>query len=245
MRTWTDDQLKHAVSQSRSYRTVIRALGLRGVGANYRSIKAHIHRLGLTTSHFDLKADSGRKHSDQDVFALNGALSGHSLRKRFLRTNAVPYSCAKCENAGKWLGEPLTLHLDHIDGNHKDCRLHNLRWLCPNCHSQTPTYARSREPTQQVDLRCGSCSNTFKRLESRVGKGVAYCSRACSSIAFGRRDRSNDIQNSRSFPKKRKVPHDVVTETYARLGTYRKTSIELGISDVAVKKIVTNAGWKK
>jgi hypothetical protein len=30
--------------------------------------------------------------------------------------------------------------MDHINGNRKDHRLDNLRWLCPNCHSQTDTF---------------------------------------------------------------------------------------------------------
>ena len=41
----------------------------------------------------------------------------------------------------KWAGEPIVLHLDHINGIPNDHRLTNLRLLCPNCHSQTPTYA--------------------------------------------------------------------------------------------------------
>jgi hypothetical protein len=39
-----------------------------------------------------------------------------------------------------WRGHPLTLRLDHIDGNPRNYSLLNLRLLCPNCDSQQPTY---------------------------------------------------------------------------------------------------------
>ena len=49
---------------------------------------------------------------------------------------------SKCAGCGldSWLGELLTLELDHINGNSEDNTEKNLRCLCPNCHSQTPTY---------------------------------------------------------------------------------------------------------
>jgi len=50
----------------------------------------------------------------------------------------------RCEECGlvEWLGEPLTMALHHANGDGLDNRLHNLRLLCPNCHSQTPSFAR-------------------------------------------------------------------------------------------------------
>jgi hypothetical protein len=48
--------------------------------------------------------------------------------------------CIKCGNAGIHKDEPLVLQLDHIDGNTDNCLPTNLRLLCPNCHSQTPTF---------------------------------------------------------------------------------------------------------
>ena len=49
------------------------------------------------------------------------------------------YRCAIC-NIKDWCDQPLTLHLDHIDGNNDNEKRENLRYTCPNCHSQTRTY---------------------------------------------------------------------------------------------------------
>jgi len=52
MKRWTDEQLREAVAQSRCVSHVLRRLGLRPVGGNYATIRAHISRLELDTSHW-------------------------------------------------------------------------------------------------------------------------------------------------------------------------------------------------
>ena len=64
---------------------------------------------------------------------------GH-LRKRLLGEGLLIYECAFCRIT-EWRGLPLSLELDHINGNKRDNRVENLRLLCPNCHSQTETFS--------------------------------------------------------------------------------------------------------
>lgn len=49
------------------------------------------------------------------------------------------YKCNRC-GIDKWLGELLSLELEHKDGNNKNNARENLEGLCPNCHSLTPTW---------------------------------------------------------------------------------------------------------
>lgn len=62
------------------------------------------------------------------------------IRNRIIENNLLPQQCSKCFIT-HWLGEKITLHLDHINGINNDNRLDNLRFLCPNCHSLTDTFA--------------------------------------------------------------------------------------------------------
>lgn len=48
--------------------------------------------------------------------------------------------CSGCGLRPTWNGKPITLEVDHIDGDRRNNIIENLRVLCPNCHSQTPTY---------------------------------------------------------------------------------------------------------
>lgn len=166
VRTWTDEQLRDAVARSTNLTDVIRELGLRPAGGNHASMKRNIARLGLDTRHFDgerrlrglRRRHAARELSLGEVFCDRSRVYGKPLRRR-ARLHVRPLSCALCGNVGEWHGSPLTLQLDHVNGKYDDNRLENLRWLCPNCHSQTETFAgrgrarRVREPSRRYRVR--------------------------------------------------------------------------------------------
>ncbi|WP_431314668.1 HNH endonuclease [Streptomyces murinus] len=70
----------------------------------------------------------------------------HWTRTRLLRCAlcevGVPERCAECGTGSEWLGEPMALEVDHIDGDWSDNRRENLWLLCPNCHTATSTWCR-------------------------------------------------------------------------------------------------------
>jgi 5-methylcytosine-specific restriction endonuclease McrA len=75
-----------------------------------------------------------------DIINNKVNFSRHQLKKRLLHLGLLDYKCVGCGNTGEWNGKILSLEIDHINGDNKDNRLENLRILCPNCHSQTPTF---------------------------------------------------------------------------------------------------------
>ena len=71
----------------------------------------------------------------------NSPISRRSVKRFIIQNALLPYTCALCPQGPTWQGKPLVLVLDHINGVNNDHRLENLRFLCPNCNSQTETFA--------------------------------------------------------------------------------------------------------
>ena len=61
------------------------------------------------------------------------------MKTKLLKESILKYACGIC-GISEWRGEPLTLRLDHIDGDGGNFSVVNLRLLCPNCDSQQDTF---------------------------------------------------------------------------------------------------------
>ncbi len=74
------------------------------------------------------------------IFCKNSHASSAYVRKLVKNEKLIEYRCL-CGLVDEWEKSLLSLQLDHIDGDRTNNLLTNLRWLCPNCHSQTSTFA--------------------------------------------------------------------------------------------------------
>ena len=72
------------------------------------------------------------------------AWNSHSIKLKLFEFLLKARECEECWQGPIWNDNELRFHLDHENGNHRDNRLENLKILCPNCHSQTPTYAAKK-----------------------------------------------------------------------------------------------------
>lgn len=163
MSKYKKEQLELIIKDSLSIAEVCRKLGLRPVGGNYKTIKTYINKYELDISHFtgqgwnsgDRYVFFGKQYELDDIFVENSTYTNlYRLKEKILENKLKEYKCEKC-GLTEWNGEMLSLHLDHKNGNNLDHRLDNLRFLCPNCHSQTSTYCgKSKGVSSKNELSC-------------------------------------------------------------------------------------------
>jgi AraC-like DNA-binding protein len=74
------------------------------------------------------------------AYARSGrAIARASLKRLILEAGVKREACERC-GIDEWRGRPLSIALHHVNGDADDNRLENIRFLCPNCHSQTENY---------------------------------------------------------------------------------------------------------
>ena len=267
LKKWKLEDLAEAVANAKCYVDVLRNLGLGVAGGNQGTIKKHIKRLNINTDHFDpyairlksLRALHLRKRYTEKEALIEGWTGSQNVIKRLMRASFT-MACAECGIGPIWNNKKLVLQLDHINGIKIDCRKENLRWLCPNCHTQTSTFTGRNSwvsgtldtrkkcidcsaNIMQKSERCVPCRRKFQRKQKFVVENkcvecdenantIELC--APCKIKFKRAayKRKTKIQ----WPSVEQVHKDVLLLGYRGVGN------NLGVSDAAVKKFLKKNG---
>jgi hypothetical protein len=140
------EALQAAIDSSSTSYEILNKLGLRAAGGNYKQLKlwANVHKLVLpvmTGQQKTMKARAFNSLPYEEVFCENSTYYNRGGLKTRLRKIWVEWKCSDCGLEEIWNGKALTLQLEHKNGVWNDNRLENLTLLCPNCHSQTDTFA--------------------------------------------------------------------------------------------------------
>lgn len=142
----SDEKFVQLIKNSSNIAEVLFKLGytIKGNSWGYSQVKQRMTDLNLDFGQFKGKNPMYKKVQIKSIqkeklLRENCKHQRSVLRRYIISNNLIPYKCAIC-GLTKWNNKTLSLELDHINGINNDNRLENLRFLCPNCHSQTCTY---------------------------------------------------------------------------------------------------------
>ena len=220
---YTKDLLEPIIKESFSWAEAMRKLDIKNSGGMHRLIKSHVVSHGIDFSHFKgrgwskglNKTNSEKinnianliKKPDEQVFKKGSTYQGSKLKERLIKDHGWKDECSVC-GLTDWLGNPITLHLDHIDGDHTNNEFENLRIICPNCHQQTKTWGSTKK----------------KHKKCKCGKEISKKASKCKSCVGTCRNEKIVWPNDEDLL-------NMVKET-----NYLQTSKKLGVSDNAIRK---------
>lgn len=169
----SDEEFISKAKESKSYTELSKKLGHNGSSGALVAKKRAI-QLGV-----EVKANYHKRTPDDEFYSKGTIRSTSGLRYRVIKDNFMPYTCSCC-GISTWQNKPITLQLDHIDGDPSNNTKENLRWLCPNCHSLTDTYCGKNKKSKRGarnygESNCKSCSKLFTKREAKQ----QFCSSKC------------------------------------------------------------------
>jgi|LAHS01.1.fsa_nt_gb Zn finger protein HypA/HybF involved in hydrogenase expression len=181
----SDEEFTALFYQSHNQTEFAFSLGILNYGGGtYFALRERCEKLGLNRRN---QWGGSRKEpgspffqTDEEYFSTNTSHTGADTRDRIVKEGLIPYRCAICGNLGKWNGKELILQVDHINGDHFDNRLGNLRFLCPNCHTQTRTFGgKNTHITHEIHSLPKNIALQFATRPGEAKKKRRYFCKRC------------------------------------------------------------------
>jgi len=220
---YSKEELIEAVNNSNSYGDTLSNLGRCRSGTSYICLKNNIEKYKIDISHFGSKkierTHKGRLTANQILVndqTRTTRRKSNQLRRALIEVG-VEHECTKCGLKDTWQDTPITLEIDHINGDWKNNTKENLRFLCPNCHSQTDSFFN--KPTKD-SVRC-------KTKTCKCGKKMLSQSKQCIGC-----NRTAPKPNQRKVerPTKEILTEEIENNSWVALGK------KYGVTDKAVRK---------
>ena len=241
----SDEQFVELLKKSSTISEVLFKLGysVKGNSWGFAKIRQRMSDLNLDGSIFKGKSPitkygSLHKVNASDILKPNCKHARSVLRRYVINNNLIPYRCAIC-GCVEWQGRTLSLELDHINGINNDNRIENLRFLCPNCHSQTTTYGSRNQQRNDSEYEISDDLRNLIETEYRKRNNIKQVSAA---LGIRRRVVNKVVSESglKKSNQKYVIRYDKDWNEIARYGSLIETAKQLILNnEVKTKRIST------
>lgn len=234
----TEEAFREAVAESSTISEALDKLRLRKSSSSYKVFHSRVERWNVDTTHFLTASEKTAQQWAQSQFRARPLeeilvenstyTSSNGLKKRLYREGLKERQCELCGQGETWQGKPLALHLDHINGNHRDNSIENLQIVCPNCHSTLDTYCGKKNKLKNT---CKECSDPIRSdvvycINCRPDKSV----RTPAQITAARSPKPSMRKVER--PPYERLLQEIESSSYVQVGK------KYGVSDNAIRKWV-------
>jgi len=246
----TYEQLQTAIDLSNSVSAIMRNLGFGNATCPYKRkwINGKIEGGSYDMTQYVINAtirspyahDSNKTPDDIFFSKSDRRREGGAIKKRLIEDYDWKDECVECNTGNIWNGKPITLQVDHINGDGTDNRLENLQIICPNCHTQTETFAGRNKvaythngvdtkPTPKTKIPpkvylCEECE------EPTSGKGIKVC-RKC--------------HNAKTLEASKCPSKEILEKDIQSTMPMTKIGIKYGVSDNTIRKWCVRLGIPK
>lgn len=167
---WDKENLLNIIEKSECKSDVLKLMNLTISAGNFKTLKKYLKIYNIDETKIEYKYNRGnrfkKKYSDEEVFCKNSKFSCN-LKERILKSNLKEYKCSVCGNEGEWMNKKMVLQVDHINGINNDNRIENIRFICPNCHSQTETFSIGDRKKRKKKENFCSCGKKIYKTSKR------------------------------------------------------------------------------
>ena len=221
---FSDNEIVEILAQCKSFREVLGKIGYSSNGSGgYSLLKHQLGKRNIQIPKYHYYGDPKKRTSIplSEILIENSTYTRACLKRRLINEGILEYKC-KCGNTGMWEGKRLSLQLEHKNGKNNDNRIENIEFLCPNCHSQSETFAGKNN----------KCSKKIKKIRKpRISKRNCLCGK---EIKYGstqcQKCHHESLRKIKSRPTYGELINDITFSNYTSTGK------KYGVSDNTIRK---------
>ncbi len=213
----TKDQLIENLDKAKNWSDFIISCGYKS-NNNKNSLQI-IKKLDNFAINYDdlIKTKSTFKtYTTEEVFCKKSSYTGKLLYGRIIKDFNWEVECNICK-LKEWLGEPINIEVDHINGINDDHSIDNLQFLCPNCHAQTSNYKGKNKKSTKIEKEDNKCIE----CNIKISKASLRCNSCTQKL---------QIRKVPERPTLEQLETDLKTLPYTKVG------LKYGVSDNTIRK---------